>query len=813
MGIFADIRFALRTFVKRPSFPLAAIATLALGIAVNTIVFSLVNALALRPMPVPAASRVVRLYPIDAAGRRPNLFSLPDYADFWQSAVPSLFDTLAAYIPADLTAGRSSLDRSVLEPRATLGYVVSASYFDLTGMRPALGRFFQEADNRAGTRMAVLSHGFWRSRFGADHAVLGATLVLNGEAFTISGVASPEFHGTEPLIADVWIPLSALSTAVPGGEPPPDRRSGSVLVVGRLTQGVSRARATDALSVIARRLAAAYPGPSRPEAIGVASGTFFVLDPGIKPVIAGIMAIVGLVLLVACANVANLILARAASRQREIAVRLAIGANRSRIVRQLIVEALLLSLSAGIVAILLAEWALRFMFALGVSLAPFPWTVALNLEPDIRVFTYTLAIAALGGTLLGLLPALQASSPHIGRMLHDQGAVAGGRLRGSRLRHGLVVVEIAASLVLLMAAGLLARGLQHAQALDLGFATRGVLYAEYDTRTLGYGAARARTFNEALAARAADLPGIERVAFTSHVPLHGGVRRVPVRLVEAPDTPPSSTIVSTVSPGYFAAVGISFVEGRNFARDETAPVVIVSEGLPTRFWPGQPAAGKSLGAPGWPVPRTVVGVVHDASNAAIWREKEMALYVPRQATTDERDMRLILRTSGDLQAAGAALKSYAASLDPNLRFEAVPLESLLRIWMLPSRVAAGAAAALAFMALAMACIGVYGVVSFAVSHRLLELGVRMALGASAHDVVALVLRDGWRLIRLGLVLGGASSLLGAPLLGRLLFGVSAFDPVTLCGVPLLLAAIALGACYIPARRASRLEPLAVLRVE
>ena len=811
--MLADIRYALRTFANRPSFPLAAIATLALGIAVNTIVFSLLNSLALRPMPVPASGRVVRISPMDAAGRHVNLFSLPDFADYRQSAPPDVFETLAAYVPADLTAGRSSLDTGVPEPRAILGYVVSASYFELTGMRPALGRFFQEADDGTGTRAAVLSYGFWRSRFAADAAVVGATLALNGEAFAISGVASPEFHGTEPLVADVWIPLSALPRAVPGSESPTNRRVGSVLMVGRLTPESSRDRAADALGVIARRLAAEYPGTSRPESIGVAAGTFFVLDPGIKPVIAGIMAIVGLVLLIACANVANLVLARAASRQREIAIRLAIGAKQSRIIRQLIVEALLLSLTAGIVAILIATWALRFLLALGVSLAPFSWTIALNLEPDVRVFTYTMAIAAAGGMLLGLLPALQASSPHIVRSLHDQGAMAGGRLRGSRLRHSLVVVEIAASLVLLMAAGLLARGLQHAQALDLGFMTQGVLYAEYDLRTLGYTPGGARAFNDALADRAAKLPGVRSVAFTSHVPLHGGVRRVPVRLLDATEGPASPVIVSTVSSGYFATVGISLVEGRNFDRNETSPVVIISEGLARRFWPGQLAAGKSLQAPDWPVPRIVTGVVRDASNAAIWREKEMAIYVPRQASTDERDVRLILRTSGDLPAAAAALKAHTASTDPNLRFEALPLDNLLRLWMLPSRIAAGGAAVLAVMALAMACIGIYGVLSFAVSHRLREIGIRMALGAAAHDVVSLVLRDGWRLIWRGLVFGGACSLLAAPLLGRLLFGVSAFDPLTLVSVVVLLVAVALAASYAPARRASRLEPIIVLRMD
>jgi putative ABC transport system permease protein len=812
--MLGDIRYAVRTFAKRPSFAVAAVATLALGIAVNTIAFSLLNSLVFRPMPIPLAGRVARLYPVDAAGRRSNLFSYPDYLDYREAS--SLFETLAAYMPADLTAGRSSLDASVAVPRATLGYVVSAGYFDLTGVRPAVGRVLQPQDDRAGTQRVVLSHTFWQSRFGGDPGVVGGTMTLNGTPFTIVGVAVPGFAGTEPLVADVWIPLSALPIAVPGASPLSSRDGGALLVLGRLSPGVSRARAAEAMSVVAGRLAAAYPGTARPATVAVEPGTFFTLDPGARPIIAGVMGVVGLVLLIACANVANLMLAHAASRQREIAVRLAIGAARGRIIRQLTVEALMLSLAAGGAALLLSEWTLRALYRIGVALAPFPWTIALNLDPDVRVFAYTLALAAGGGLVLGLAPALQASSPDIVRALHIDGAVAGGRLPGTRLRHGLVILQVAGSLVLLVAAGLLVRGLQSARALDLGFRTEGVLYGEYDLRGAGYTTARADAFTAALAERARTVPGLRSVAFTSHVPLHGGVRRVTVRLLDHPAIAPVSTIASTVSAEYFETLGIRIVAGRRFSADDAggaAPAVVISEGLARRFWPGEPAVGKALAASEWPAPRIVIGVARDASNGAIWREKEMAVYVPARRSTDARDLRLIVHTTGHESSAARALQAGAASLDPDLRFEAIPLDRLLGMWLLPSRVAAGAAGTLAAMALLLACVGLYGVLAFTVSQRMREIGVRMALGADARTVVALILGDGWRLAWKGLAAGAVCSLVTAPLLGRLLFDVSAFDPLTMAGVSVLLTLVAACACYLPARRAARLEPLSVLRVD
>lgn len=810
--MLGDIRYALRTFAKRPSYAVATIATLALGITVNTVAFSLINSLMLRPMPVRDAGRVVRVYPVDPDGRRANLFSYPDYLEYRQSAAG--FETLAAYIPAEMTAGQSTLDLGVIEPRAALGYVVSASYFDLTGVRAALGRVLQPADDRPGSHVVVISHLFWQTRFGGDPAAVGATLTLNGTPLTIVGVAAPGFAGTEPIVADCWVSLTELATTIGGTRQPLDRGTGSLLVVGRLVPGGSRASAAQALTLTARQLAQAYPGFRRPGSVEVVPATFFTVDPGLKPIIAGIMAVVGLVLLIACANAANLALARAASRRREIALRLAIGASRFRIVRQLVVEALLIGAAAGAAALLAAEWTLRGLYRTALSLVALPWAISLNLEPDIRVFCYTAGIALLSGVVLGLLPALQASSPRIAGALQGQ-AVFGGRLRGTTLRHGLVVAQVAASLVLLFGAGLLLRGLRSAEALDVGFTTTGVIYTDYDPRAARYTTSRAESFNAALLNSARAMPGVVAAALTSHVPLHGGVRQETVRLVGTPRLADSSAILSTVSPEYFAALGIPFVAGQNFDGRAvgSTPSVVISEALARRFWPGESALGKAVSAPGWQVPRTVVGVVRDAANGTIWREKELAVYLPIDASTDPRDLRLLVRTTADTGEVRRLLTRRAASLAGDLRFSPIPLDELLRLWRLPSKVAAASVGVLAVMAVFLASVGLYGVLTFTVGERTREMGVRMALGADARAVVRLILGDAWRLVVRGLVIGAACALPAAPLLDRLLFGVSAFDPLTLVSVVLLLIAVALAASYAPARRASRLEPLAALRVD
>ena len=811
-----DLRYAIRVLTASPAFALAAVATLAIGIAANTIAFTLVNAILLKPMPVPQANRVVRLYPVLDNGRRGNLWSYPDYVDYRTQAKG--LEVLAAYIPSDVTVGRSSRDAGPVEPRPALAYIVSPEYFDIVGAHSSVGRVLNFSDERPSAAPAVvISYAMWRTRFEADPGVIGETLALNGRPFTVVGVGPRDFAGTEPLVADVWVPLSTQPIVDPRSARLDDREFEWLLLVGRLSDRVTSGAAADTLQVIVRRLETSYPGKRRPQSIGVAPATFFMPDPGLKSFISLVMGIVGLVLLIACANVANLMLARAAARQREIAVRLAIGAGRWRIVQQLLTESLLIGLLAGGAALLISEWTLRVLYSIGVSLAPFPWTIVLDLRPDARVFAYTFALATSAGALFGIVPALQITAPGIAAALHEDGALIGARVSRSRIRNGLVVTQIACSLVLLIAAGLLLRGLRSARALDLGFNADHVLYTEYDLEKAGYSTELAARFTADLRERVSRLPGVTVTAVTSHVPLHGGIVRTDVRLErDASHSEPINVVYTVVSPEYFDVLRIRITAGRNFTDDDLSgrtSAAMVSEGLAARFWPGQSALGRTLVLASSKTPATVVGIARDTSSGAIWREKELSIYLPAKPSGDARKLHLLLRTQSDAAAVTPAVRRIASELDPDMRFEAIPLDTLLRMWILPSRVAAAAAGVLGLIALALASIGIYGVLAYVVSQRTREIGIRMALGANAGDVVRLVIREGTGLIAVGLVIGAVAAAAGAPLLRTLLFDVSALDPAAFAVASLVLTTVGLVACYMPARRAARVEPLAALRTE
>jgi len=814
--MLSDLRYACRTLAAHPSFTVAAAATLAMGIAANTIAFTLLNLLVLRPMPVPDAHRVVRVFPIDAHGRR-NLFSYADVVDYRAQATG--FDLLAAYIPSDVTVGRSSRDTHEVEPRPGVAYVASHGYFELIGLRPTIGRLFEASDERRGdARPVVISHAMWKGRFAADPGVLGATLAVNGRPFTIVGVGPAAFTGPEPLVPDLWVPLSAQPVVAPGPNAIDDRDVEWLLMIGRLSPGVARSAAANSLNVVARRLYTAFPGEQRPQAVDVVDGTFFTLDPGAKSVIAVVFGIVGLVLLIACANVTNLMLARMASRQREIAVRLAIGASRWNVVRGVLVEAAIIGVLAGAAALIASEWALRALYAAGQGFAPYPWTLALDLSPDWRVFAYTVLLAFGGGAFFGLIPALQSSSLRISAALHEDATILGLRVTRSRIRNGLVIVQTACSLVLLIAAALLARGLQHARTLDLGFTSANVLYTEYDLEKAGYSRDAAARFTALLSERAERAAGVAGTAVTSHVPLHGGVKRTEVRISDSGGAqhPPVSALYTIASAGYFDLLRIPIVAGRNFNADDVAgrtSAAIVSEGLARRFWPASDPLGQILRVSASASPLTVIGVVRDASTASIWREKEMSIYLPAAAGTDPRQLHLIARTASDPSVAIRAMREIALSLDPDLRFEVVPLDRLLNLWLLPSRVAAAGATVLGVVALALASIGLYGVLAYVVAQRTREIGVRVALGASPTHVVRLVLAEGSWLIGIGVAVGIAGAIAGAPLLSALLLDVGTRDPIAFGAASVVLTAVALAACYLPARKAARLQPLAALRTE
>jgi len=801
-----DLRYTLRTLRRSPSFTFATIATLAVGVAVNTIAFTLLNSLALRPMPVRDPAQVVRVYPVDARGDRQNLFSYPDFLDY--KAAATGFDGLAAYIPVSLTVQIGGADAEDV-----VGYIVSPEYFPLLGIQPSLGRAFSSDDERRANAVAVISYRMWQRRFGSRADVLGSRILVNDRDFTVVGVGPSRFAGTEPLSPDVWVTTAMQSTAVPGPTLLSDRSTPWLLVVGRLGAASPDAAAAG-LTVVARRLALAFPSTTRPSAVTLAPGTFFTIDPPLWPFIFLVLSLVALVLAIACANVANLVLARATSRQRELAIRLAIGASRMRLFRGLLVEMLLLSVSGGAAGLLLAAWALSALYPIGLSLIPFEWgSVVVDLSPDLRVFTYTFAIAVGAGILLALFAGLQSSSPRISPGLHNDSTLVGTRLKRSTVRHALVVAQVAACLALLIGAGLLARGLQRARALDLGFTTNGVVFTEYDLRRRGYSPRAADDYNRSLAEAVLPAAQGSSVALTSHVPLHGGITRAAVQPEGRTDS--AICIQTNVSASYFSVLGIPLTRGRTFSETESdtgSPVAIVSDGLAARFWPGAEPLGRRLTIKGVPVPLTVIGTARDASEGSLWREKEMAIYLPAGAA-DPRTLQVVARTAGNAGTLAGKLRDRARRLDARVTFRATPLEKLLELWILPSRVAAVAAGVLGLLALVLAMVGLYGMLGYTVAQRTREIGVRMALGATARDVVRLILADGARL-----VLGGAAAgMLGAVVVGRLLrqfvFDVGAFDPAAFVLVPLLLCAVSLVACYVPARRATQIAPLEALRNE
>ena len=813
--MLTDLRYAIRALRAAPGFTLIAAGTLALAIAVNTIAFTLLNSLVLRPMPVRDASRVVRIYPVDADGRRRNLFSYPDVESY--RAQLQSFEALVPYIPTQVTVGPDDVS---VEPQAGLAYAVSATHFPALGIEPSLGRSFTATEEvgTASDPVAVISHSLWERRFAAAPDVVGNRVVVNGRPFSIVGVGPRSFVGTEPLSPDVWVPLSALAS-LEGGGALNDRNNAGLLLLGRLRAGVARASAEQEVSIVTARLAAAYPAPDRATRAEIAPGTFFPLDRELAPIVTLVMSTIGLVLIIACANVANLSLARAARMRRQIAVRLALGAARWQIVRYHMLESVLVALLSGAAGLLLSAWALRLLHPLGLSLLPESWAgVVLDVSPDVRVFLYTLLLSLVAAMLFGLGPAVQASSPHVAGALREDPTVLGARISRSSMRDGLVVVQIAVCLMLLAVAALTARSLQRTRTLDIGFTSSGVVYTHADLRRYGYSPAAAAELYHRLEARARSVPGVRTVAWTTHVPLTGGVVRVALR----PDGHAADTVTSytAVSPSYFEALGIRLVEGRTFSAEEAssgAPVAVISEALARRFWPDpvgggshSSALGKRLTSPRSPSPLTVIGIARDAADVAIWREKELSVYVP--AVIDGvAALQMLVGTAGSTDLVVSQLRHAARESGRHLHMEIRPLDDVLRFWAMPARVAAITAAILGGLALLLAAVGIYGMLAQAVTQRTREIGIRMALGARAQDVVTLMVGAGARLVGIGIAAGLIGAFTTTRFLTVLLAGVDPLDPWAFAAATAFLAVIGLAACYLPVRRAAHLDPIVALR--
>ena len=815
-----DIRYALRTLRRSPAFTLAAVLTLALGIGANTTIFSVVSAVLLRPpAQVREPDRLVHVFTSDYSGPRYSASSYADYLDFRDGATG--LSGLTAFAPSPLnfsTGGAAS---------RVWGEEVSGNYFTVLGVTPALGRtFVPDAERTRGAEpVAVLSYALWQRAFGADSGVVGREVRVNGYPFTVIGVAPAHFYGSiRGVQADIWVPYvtrGLLSPERTAGDGAAEMRRGDrgMFVIGRLAPGATLAAAQASLDAIARRLHDAYPqywsdvhGESRVVTL-VPERDSRVL-PQLRGAVVGffglLMTVVALMLLICCANVANLLLVRAAGRRREVSVRLALGAGRARLVRQLLTETAVIAILGGVVGLLIAKWATGLLMAFQ---PPLPVPVALDISLDGRVLAFTALVSALTGFIAGAAPAVGAARLDLVSALKGSSSDTGPRRRRPALRNVLVVSQVATCVVLLTMAGLLLRSLRAAQNADLGFDPGGVAIFSTELGNQGYDEARGRAFYDELLRRVAALPSARAASLAEHTPLGLDYSRRGVG-VEGYEPGPGEDMefgANIVGPGYLGIMRIPLERGRDFTESDGAsslPVAIVNQSFARRFWPGEDPIGKRIRI-GDSV-REVVGIAHDSKNRSLDESPAPYFYLPFLQYY-QPNMTLEVRIAGDPAAIVPTVRREIAAIDRDLPIQSGTMEDALGVSLLPQRAGATLLGIFSVLGLVLASIGLYGVVAYAVAQRTRDLGIRVALGARPRDIYRAVLGHGVKLTSLGLLIGIVAALLLARLAQGVLFGVSSTDPITLASVAAILAAVALLASFIPARRATRVDPVSSLR--
>jgi predicted permease len=814
-----DVRYAIRLLRRNPVFTLTAVVSLAIGIGANTTIFTIANALLFKSPPgVADASRLVDVGR-SQDGQGFDNSSYPNYLDI--RARNTVFDGLYAQRlgsePMSL-GGRDGAER-------IYGSLVSSNYFSVLGTRAAVGRFFSPDDGEepGAAPLVVLNYAFWQRRFAGDPSVAGRAITLNGRPFTVVGVAAEGFHGTTVLSTDLWAPLTMIDQAMP-------RRSASLLTSrpsvwlamgGRLKPGITVQRARAELENIGRALEREFPQDNRGKGLVVVPMSPIPGNGGpVAAFFSILMGIVGLVLAIACANIAGVLLARATARRREIAVRLAIGAGRARLVRQMLVETSLLFLIGAGAGLVLA----RVMTTLLVSILPaLPLPIDLSLPLDLRAVLFTVGLSLVAALLSGLAPALNASKAAV---VHALKSDAQGGPERHRLRSAFVVAQVTFSIVLVVGAGLFGRAMQRAAHIDPGFDPRGVELAALDLALAGYDDARGRVFASDLVTRVRALPGVQSAALAAMVPLGGGGLGLGGLSVPGGPSPQGRRFFDTdwnvVSPGYFETMKMALVAGRDFAdtdRDGAPSVIIVNERAARLWWPGRNAVGQTLlqqdGTPEAPDrlrTLTVVGVARDSKYRFVGEDPRLFVYVPLQQQYMSRTTIVARSTNG--QRLAGEIRTLLASMNPNLPIvAALALEEYAQLGLIPQRVAASVSGSLGLVGLLLAAIGVHGVTAYMVASRTREIGIRVALGAQPRDVMGMVLRHG-----LLLTLGGAAiGLILAAGVGRLiaslLMGVAPLDALTFSSAGILFAAIGVAACYVPARRALRINANEALRYE
>jgi predicted permease len=819
-SFLADIRFALRMLRKSPGFTAVAILTLALGIGASTAVFSLVNAVLLKPLPFPHAERIVFPWRLPKQGLNLGFDTYPwgrvDFLFFSQQT--KAFEDFGAFLSDSFNLTGSG------DPIRVDGLRASAGFFPALGVSPSLGRTFTDEEDRPGNEHEViLSDGLWRARFGSDPNILGRSIELNGAAYTVIGVMPrgfvfpranemPHVFTFAPQV-QLWVPLALNRGSMIPNEPD------ELAVIGRLKPGVTLARAQTDMDLMGKRLESQRRNGQGWFNSNVTPLSHQAAGNTRQPLLL-ILAAVGVVLLIACSNVASLLLARSLGRKRELTLRATLGAGNSRLIRQLLTESIVLAGLGGFVGVLLAEAGIYFVKALGPSSIPRLSETSL----DVRVLAFALGMTLLTGILFGLAPAFGATRDNLADPLKSGGQRSGSSRAASRVRNSLLVSQIALAMVLVIAAGLLTRTFYRLLSVDPGFRPARALTFELTLPASKYAdqAHIVSVYQEVLRHLQA-LPGVQSAGVTETIPLDGATEATAIRFS---DHPPTSTLdipmanYTMVSPGYFSAVGTPILRGRPFLESDSAssmPVAIISAALAKKYWPGQDPIGKQIAPRGLAFPsETIVGVAADVKRISLREAPPPEMYVPytQKVWPSLLTMDVVVRTTQDPASIPASTRTAIHSVDPDLPLANIkPLADIFSDSMTESRFSMLLLAAFGGLALLLAMIGMYGVISYSVAQRTQEIGIRMALGAQRRNVFQMVIGQGARLAILGIVLGLAASLAVTRLINSFLYGVPATDPLTFVVVVLLLTLVVLLACYVPARRAMKVDPMIALRYE
>ena len=798
--VWQDLRFGLRVLAKQPAFTLVAIVTLALGIGANTAIFSVVNAVLLSPLPFPESSRLVDLNETF----KPSGFgsiSVPNLRDWQQQN--AVFAGVAGY-----GFGNFNL-QSGDAPQRLQALRVEANYFDVLGLRPQLGRTFAKGEDEAGRdRVVVISDALWRASFGADPNIVDKTIPLNGQNYTVIGVMPPSLSALSR--TQLWAPLVFSESEKSA------RNSHSFQAIARLKDGVTLEQAAEQMSAIAARLEQQYPEAQTGRGVRVARYEERITGGLVRTILLVLLGAVGFVLLIACTNVANLLLARAAGRYREIAVRMALGAGAIRLVRQFLTEGLLLSAAGGALGVAVAWLGLDLLGKLAFAFVPRSSEIRL----DSRVLLFTLLVSVLTGVVFGVAPAVQAVRTNVQDALKDGSNSSSLGMGGGWMRSALVVTEVAAAFVLLIGAGLLINSFARLVSVSHGVNPENLLTARLSLPQEKYPDADSRRrFHEQVLARVSTIPGVEAAGLTSHLSIeqYGTNGNVPV---EGKTYPPNQEPIAetrAVSPDYFRAMGMRLLRGRTFDGRDTAdapPGIVINEAMARALWPGEDPVGKRVfGRPTW-VP--VIGVVSDVKNRGLTNPPFPELYWNyRQGGGGMLgNVTLAVRSRLDAASLAAAVRREVQAVDPGQPvFNVQTMQAVIDATVSDRRLMMTLIGALAAISLALAVVGIYGVMSYTVAQHTREIGIRMALGAQRRDIYRLVVGKGLVLTAVGLALGLAASFGLTRFLESLLFEVKATDPLTFAGVALLLLAVALAACLVPARRATRVDPMVALRYE